>query len=288
MASENHFLVNQGIGIWPLSSTIFTPAALIMVFAFTLVTMIAGCLFMPKNGRPLSAYPESDKLADAIPFDDSGSAGSGQSHSLGQRMERSAWTLVPMHIALAAWLYFHFFVRGLDLEINSLITIFLLACLLFHKTVQRFTKALQETIVSAWPIVIMYHLYAGVAGLIQYTSVGEYISTLIAPLCTAYTFPFLTATMSSVVAMFLPSSGTQWAIQGLITIKTAAAAGLSGQHGMLALSVGDQMGNLIAPFWAVVSAGIAKVDFRAFFGYRLIFAAIWFVIGVLTFTFVPA
>ena len=40
-------------------------------------------------------------------------------------------------------------------------------------------------------------------------------------------------------------------------------------------------------FWAVVGANIARVDFRLFFGYRLIFAAIWFVIGVLCFTFLP-
>jgi short-chain fatty acids transporter len=203
-------------------------------------------------------------------------------------MERSSWTLVPMHLALFAWLYFHFVVTGQALEINSLVTIYLLACLLLHRTVQRFTASLQEAIVSSWPIVIMYHLYAGVAGLIQFTSVGEYVSSLITPISTAYTFPLLTASISSVIAVFLPSSGTQWAIQGLVTVKTAVATGLSGQHGLLALSVGDQMGNLIAPFWAVVGAGIARVDFRQFFGYRLIFAVIWFVIGVLVFTFIPA
>jgi short-chain fatty acids transporter len=134
----------------------------------------------------------------------------------------------------------------------------------------------------------MYHLYAGVAGLIQFTSVGEYISSLVAPLSNAYTFPLLTAGVSSIVAVFLPSSGTQWAIQGLITVRTAVATGLSGQQGLLALGVGDQMGNLIAPFWAVVGAGIARVDFRQFFGYRLIFAVIWFVLGVLIFTLIPA
>ena len=38
---------------------------------------------------------------------------------------------------------------------------------------------------------------------------------------------------------------------------------------------------------AVVGAGIARVDFRLVFGYRLIFAALWFVMGVLAFTFLP-
>ena len=47
------------------------------------------------------------------------------------------------------------------------------------------------------------------------------------------------------------------------------------------------MGNLLTPFWALVGASIARVDFRLFFGYRLIFAAVWFAIGVFCFTFLP-
>ena len=97
----------------------------------------------------------------------------------------------------------------------------------------------------------------------------------------------LTAAISTVVATFIPSSGGQWAIQGAVTVTTAQDAGISVQRNLLALSVGDHMGNLISPFWAVVGAGIARVDFRQIFGYRLIFAAIWFVMGVTIFTFLP-
>ena len=47
------------------------------------------------------------------------------------------------------------------------------------------------------------------------------------------------------------------------------------------------MGNLLTPFWAVVSAGIARIDFRRFIGYQFAYAAIWFVLGVLIFTLLP-
>jgi short subunit fatty acids transporter len=33
------------------------------------------------------------------------------------------------------------------------------------------------------------------------------------------------------------------------------------------IGIGDQMGNLCPPFWYVIVAGIARVDFRKFFGY---------------------
>jgi short-chain fatty acids transporter len=189
--------------------------------------------------------------------------------------------------ALLCWLYSHFFTRKLSLDINSLNTIFLFLCLLLHWNVLRFTKALQEAVISSWPIVVMYHLYAGVAGLIQFTPVGEFLASLANPISTRYSYPLLTALISTVVAVFIPTSGGQWLIQGFVTVKAAEAVGVTAQRGLLALSIGDHMGNLISPFWAVVGAGIARVDFRLFFGYRLIFAIIWFVLGVAAFTFLP-
>jgi short subunit fatty acids transporter len=47
------------------------------------------------------------------------------------------------------------------------------------------------------------------------------------------------------------------------------------------------MGNFLSPFWPVLTAGIARVDFRTFFGYGVVFAAIWFLLGVTIVTLVP-
>ena len=157
-----------------------------------------------------------------------------------------------------------------------------------RRTLGRFhTRALQDAVGRAWPIVLLYHLYAGVAGLIQFTPVGGFLVSLFTPVLTPLTYSLLTALISTVIALFIPTSGGQWLIQGFVTVKAAEAVGVSAQRGLLALSVGDHMGNLISPFWAVVGAGIARVDFRLFFGYRLIFAIIWFALGVAAFTFLP-
>jgi short-chain fatty acids transporter len=153
--------------------------------------------------------------------------------------------------------------------------------------VKRFTDALQHAVLSAWPVIVLYHLYAGVAGLIQFTSVGETIAGAVASISTPLTFPLVTALNGALFSLFIPSSGGQWAIQGFVTAKSAMAVGVTVQRGILALSVGDHMGNLTSPFWYVVIGGIARVDFRTFFGYGLLFAAVWFVIGVVVFTFAP-
>lgn len=76
-------------------------------------------------------------------------------------------------------------------------------------------------------------------------------------------------------------------MQGFVTAKAAEAVGSTVQRGLLAVGVGDQMGNLMSPFWPVLTAGIARVDFRVVFGYLVIFSLLWFTLGVAILTFVP-
>jgi len=203
------------------------------------------------------------------------------------RLEQSSIIGILLVIGLFVWLYHHFVNKGMGLDFNSLNAIFLLLCFLLHKNVHNFTRALQEGIKSSWAVVVIYHLYATAAGILQFTPAGDTIAKFMASISTTYTLPLLVVIAGTIVAIFVPSSGGQWAIQGFVTSKAAEALGISFQRGLLALGVGDQMGNLCSPFWYVIVAGIARIDFRKFFGYGLIFSAIWFILGVLCFTFLP-
>ncbi len=280
VATPGHFL-EKTIGIIPLSTTIWSPAAIIHEITFTVAVIVMGCWLMPKRMRPISQYPEADKLTEAIETEASVELNSSE------RLERHSFFPLVLCAFFLSWLYYHFGVRRASLDINSLNTTLLFLCFLLHRNFHQFTQALQKAITSAWPVVVLYHLYAGVAGLIQYTNLGEKLAGVVAAIATPTTFPTLTALVGTVFAMFIPSSGGQWAIQGFVTVKAAAAVGVSVQRGLLAMSVGDHMGNLASPFWYVVIAGIARVDFRSFFGYGLLFAALWFVIGAIVFTFAP-
>jgi short-chain fatty acids transporter len=283
VASQGHFLQST-IGIIPLSTTIWSPAAMIHEVTFTVVAIFAACWMMPKTVRPISSFPESHALAKAV-----GPLEKEERHgmSFAQRLERSP--LVPLALAslLAGWLYYHFVMKRLSHDINSLNTTLLMLTLLLHRTVKRFGAALEQGAGRSWAVIVLYHLYAGVAGLIQFTAVGDRVARLAASICTAATFPLITAAAGALFACFIPSSGGQWTVQGFVTVKTAMAVGVSAQRGILALGVGDHVGNLITPFWYVVIAGIARVNFRSFFGYGVVFGLIWFVIGVIVFTFAP-
>jgi short-chain fatty acids transporter len=283
MATPGHFL-EKTTGIMPLSTTIWSPAALTLVFTFTIACIILGVVLMPKKVRPISQFTEAaGSVADAA----APSAVPAGGLTLAHRLEHSWLVMAPLTIMLGTWLYLHFFVKHLSLDINSMNTLVLFFGVILHRNVYNFTKALRGAVALAWPIVVLYHLYAGVAGLIQFTPVGEFLVTIFNPILTPYSFPLLIVVVSTIVSFFIPTSGGQWLIQGFVTVQAAEAVGATAARGLLALSVGDHMGNLITPFWAVVGAGIARVDFRLVFGYRLIFAALWFVMGVLAFTFLP-
>ena len=280
VATPGHFL-QQTIGVVSLSTTIWSAAALIHIAAFSVAVIAAGCLFMPKQVRPVSSFPQSLNLVEPVP-EPVTSPG-----TYSERLELNSLFTLVLCAALGAWLYHHFATKRLGLDINALNTILFLLTLLVHRNVRRFTRAVERAVSTSWPVIILYHLYAGVAGLIQFTDLGEKIAGLSASVSTPATFPLYTALISSVFACFVPSSGGQWAIQGFVTSKIALALGVSVQRGLLALSVGDQMGNLITPFWYIVAAAIARIDFRHFFGYGIFFSILWFMIGVAVFTWLP-
>jgi short-chain fatty acids transporter len=280
VATPGHFLEST-IGVIPLSRTIWSPAAVLHLCVFITAIVFAGWRWMPKAARQISAFPESAKLAEPEPAD------TFVPVTWSERLERRSWPTLVLCAALLAWLWRHFVVNGSGLDLNSMITILFLLTFLLHGNVRSFTRAIEKAAGSVWPVIVLYHLYAGLAGLIQFTNIGERIAWLAASVSNQYTYPSLTSAISAVFAFFIPSSGGQWAIQGFVTAKSAAAVGVSFERGLLALSVGDHMGNFTSPFWYVVTAGIARLDFRKFFGYGIVFGVIWFVIGIVVFTFAP-
>ncbi len=287
VATPGHFL-EKTTGRMGLSSTIWTTAAITHIILFMVVLLIVGRMLLPRNPKTISAYPEAYKLADAEQTAAApGASREAEPATFSQRVERSSFVGYILIFGVLVWLYHHFFTKNLGLDLNSLNAIFLMLCFLLHRNIHNFSEALKEGVRSSWSVIVIYHLYATAAGILQFTPAGDTIAKFLAGISNVYTFPLLMAVSGTIVAIFVPSSGGQWVIQGLVTSKAASMIGVSFQRGLLALGIGDQMGNLCSPFWYVIAAGIARVDFRKFFGYGMIFALIWFILGVLCFTFLP-
>lgn len=284
VATPGHFLEAK-TGLMPLATTIWSDPALLVVALFPVALVVTAWLVRPREPEPLSAFPNASALTRAS---ETVVAATEEASGLARWSERSRLVPLTLVLLLGAWLWHHFVTRGAGLDLNSMITILLAAALLLQRDLASFSAALKHAVGSVWPILVLYQVYGGVAGLLQYTTVGTALAGAFASVTTELTFPLMTALAGTVVSFFVPSSGGQWVIQGFLTTETAAAVGATPQQGLLALGVGDHMGNLLSPFWVIVAASIARIDFRRIYGYGLIYAALWFVVGVAIFTLVPA
>src|SRR5262245_25292389 len=63
MATPGNFLEQQA-GVMPLSSTIWSPAALILVPSFMAAVVVVGVVFMPKKPRQVSEFPQAARVID--------------------------------------------------------------------------------------------------------------------------------------------------------------------------------------------------------------------------------
>jgi short-chain fatty acids transporter len=284
MATRGHFLEST-VGVMDLRSTIWSTPAIVMEITFPIAVIVLARILMPRKVQPLSRFPAAQALAVA---DDAPAAAGDTAATTGFAgwIERSPLVIAVLIAALLSWLYHHFVTRGNSLDLNAMNTMLLIVALVLHRSSIAFSQAIRGAVTVCWPVVVLYHLYGGVAGLLQFTSVGERLAGAFAAWSTPLTFTLMTAAASSIVAIFIPSSGGQWVVQGFVTSRAAAAVGTTAQHGLLAMSVGDHVGNLVSPFWPVLLAGIARVDFRTFFGYGVVFALLWFTLGVAIFTFI--
>jgi short-chain fatty acids transporter len=60
MATPGNFLEQQA-GVMPLTTTIWSPAALMLVASFTAAVVFVGVTFMPKHVRQVSEFPQATR-----------------------------------------------------------------------------------------------------------------------------------------------------------------------------------------------------------------------------------
>jgi short-chain fatty acids transporter len=100
------------------------------------------------------------------------------------------------------------------------------------------------------------------------------ISDFFVSIATARTLPLFTFFSAGLVNIFVPSGGGQWAIQGPIVVESALKLGVPLPKAIMALAYGDQITNMLQPFWALPLLGITKLKAREILPYTLMLMVI--------------
>ncbi len=150
---------------------------------------------------------------------------------------------------------------------------------LLHGSFAKFITAVQQAVLGATGIIIQFPLYAGIMGIMKYSGLGALISQGFVEISTATTLPIYTLISAGLVNVFVPSGGGQWVVQGPIITEAAQTLGVSIPKTVMALSYGDQLTNMLQPFWALPLLGITKLKAKDILPY----SALVMLVGLLIF-----
>ena len=167
------------------------------------------------------------------------------------------------------------------IQLNFINLMFLGLSLTLHKTISNFTKALQNAIGDISGILIQFPFYFGILALMKSSGLIVLFSDSITSIATDYTLPLFTFLSAGLVNFFVPSGGGQWAIQGPIIIETAQQLGADLPKTVLAMAYGDQLTNMLQPFWALPLLGITQLKPQQLLPYTfLLFLVGLFIFGI--------
>lgn len=246
----------------PTADTIFAPANL-GVTALLFVVLGALAYYLGKT-TPSTAIDLPEFLG----------YGQEQKRATGaERLDHSPWVAWAFGgVIFAAFLlqYLPRLVR-LDLTPNMLNFFMLGLGVVLHGSIGRFGKAVVAAIGGTSGILIQFPLYFGIMGVMADSGLIHIISDFFVAIGSETSYPLYTFLSAGLVNIFIPSGGGQWAVQGPIILQAAIDLNVPLAKALMALAYGDQLTNMLQPFWALPLLGITRLKAREILPYSLLF-----------------
>ncbi len=158
--------------------------------------------------------------------------------------------------------------------------------LVLHGSPRAYMNAITEGARGCGGILIQFPLYGGIMGMMEASGLITQLATWFIEIGNETTMPMLSMIAAGIVNLFVPSGGGQWAIQGPIALEAGIAAGVSPGRMVMAVAYGDQLTNMLQPFWALPLLAITGVKARDIVGYTaiiMLFGLLWVSFGLLVF-----
>lgn len=286
----NHFLVDS-IGVISLDKTIFSSMNLVLwLLIFISVPILFWLLGKNSKGKiPSLKSKKPQQIEREAPI--------GAEHIDEHPIFGYVFSIILV-IVITYQLFFNTeIIDSIGQKVLSSINPnFVNLCLLalavaMNKNFNGFASAVGESIKGISGILIQFPLYFGIMGIIRDSGLVTEISNGFVQLTMALnsagvsaktSFPILTMWSAGIVNFFVPSGGGQWTIQGPIILESAQKLGISTPKSIMALVYGDQLTNMLQPFWALPLLGITGLKAKEILPYTLIL----FLVGAILFMLV--
>ena len=202
-----------------------------------------------------------------------------------EKLDHSIWVaMIAGAMILGYAIYKAWFLTGGDVQKffkpNNINLLLLGMCLLLHQSFARFLRAIDKAISGASGILIQFPLYFGILGILSGSGMIKLVSEFFVSISTETTYPIYTFFSAGLVNFFVPSGGGQWAVQGPIVVSAAISEGYPLHKCILALAYGDQLTNMLQPFWALPLLGITGLKARDILPYTAFLMLVGIVIFI--------
>jgi short-chain fatty acids transporter len=263
--------------VLPIGSTIFT--------AFNLVPVALLLVLLPVLFRALEPKDVVTGNVTAATADANAESSGAAPGTLAAALE-NAWILNLLFavcgLGYIAWIWS---TAGPSLDINSVIFIFFCAGLLLHWTPIKYVGAINSAARITGPLIIQYPIYGGIMGIMTATGLAGVIAQWFDTFATASTLPFWSYLASIVISLFVPSGGGHWAVQGPFAVPAAIRLHASLPATSMGVAIGEEVANMLQPFWALPVLAIAGVGLRRVMAFTVMSFAVAFVIFGLSLLF---
>ena len=271
-------LAMLGDGGIPLTQTVFSPMNVFVSAGLLVLIPAVSWLLTPASGA---------QAASAFGVERRGVAsGPGRATTIPEWLERSP--LLAWLLAIVLALAFVRFARSdglLRLGLNEVNGAMLALGLVCHGSLASYARAVEDAARGCAGIMVQFPLYAGILGMLVASGlIGRFAEALATGGQTGV--PLLTFVAAGIVNFFVPSGGGQWGIQGPIALQAGLEAGVRPGKMVMAVAYGDQLTNMLQPFWALPLLAITGAKARDIVGYTavmMIIAGAWMVLGLLVF-----
>ncbi len=276
VAEANHFLVDR-VGRISIAETLFSPQNLFI--SISLILLLPLLYYILGRSNSSDQYNSNAEASGEIETDTSA------------KLERSSLLAkVTGSLFLLAALVEILFTTTEDplafIDLNFINFILFGLGILFHGNFKSFLNATKDAVKGAIGIIIQFPIYSGIMGIMKYSGLIALFSGFFVEISGASTFPVFSFISAAIVNFFVPSGGGQWAVQGPILSDAALSLGVPMSKTVMAFSYGDQLTNMIQPFWALPLLGITGLKARDILPYSflaMLVAVVLFVLGLLIF-----
>ncbi len=256
-----------GDKVMPLTETLFSTSNLIITLGLVVLVPAVSALLAPKAAAEMTPCALSTEPASAAASPLTSSAGA-RPGALPEWLETSPVIVWLLAAAVLAVIWRYSAGAGLaSLSLNHINGGMLALGLIFHGSARSYVAAVDEAARGCGGIVIQFPLYAGIMAMMQASGLVRMLADSFVAMSTPTTLPLFTFISGGIINLFVPSGGGQWAVQGPIAMQSGMESGVPLGKMVMSVAYGDQLTNMLQPFWALPLLAITGVKAREIVGY---------------------